>query len=175
MPINSKIFQNYNKFQTFVETGSLVGDGILSAINAGFKNIHSIELSNTYYELCKNKFKSYPNVKIWKGDSSVVLKDVIKTITEPIVFWLDGHYSCGNTALGNKYSPLMEELDIIKNHKLNNHTILIDDIRCFNKLDKNYDFDETDIRNKLLEINSLYTLELIDSTKFKNDILVARV
>ena len=47
------------------------------------------------------------------------------------IFWLDGHYSGGITALGNKECPVLEELEtILKSHI--QHVILIDDARLFN-------------------------------------------
>ena len=53
MPANSKFFALYPN-RIFVETGSFNGDGIQAAIEAGFETIHSIELSEHYYNHCKN-------------------------------------------------------------------------------------------------------------------------
>ena len=53
MPSKKEIFQKYiNNY--FIETGSYLGDGIQQAIDAGFKNIISIELSDKYFNICKN-------------------------------------------------------------------------------------------------------------------------
>jgi hypothetical protein len=171
MPTNSSIFLKYKNL-VFIETGSYKGEGIQSAIESGFNKIYSIELSEYYFKYCVEKFKERSDVKIIKGDSSIELKNLLDIINEPVTFWLDGHYSEGKTAKGEKYSPLMEELEIIKSHFIKTHTIIIDDLRCWKK-NENYNFDVEDIKNKLFEINKNYTFIIEDSTKFKQDILVA--
>jgi len=52
-------------------------------------------------------------------------------VEKPCLFWLDGHYSGGNTAKGEKETPIMEELRQICAHPVKNHLILIDDAREF--------------------------------------------
>jgi hypothetical protein len=52
-------------------------------------------------------------------------------INEPAIFWLDGHYSAGITAKGDKECPIFEELNAILNKNEFNHILLIDDARCF--------------------------------------------
>jgi len=85
----------------FIETGSYYGQGIQKAIESGFKEIYSIELSDKYYNLCKNKFKDFKHVHIIQGDSCEVLGELIKIINQKITFWLDGHWSMEDTAKGN--------------------------------------------------------------------------
>jgi hypothetical protein len=60
-----------------------------------------------------------------------VLVDVLKTLDQPGLFWLDGHYSSGPTAKGELDTPIRKELDLIFHHPLKNHVILIDDARLF--------------------------------------------
>lgn len=171
MPSNTKTFSKYlNK--TFIETGSFVGDGIQQALEAGFKKIISIELSDKYFQLCTHRFSTNDNVRIIHGDSFKVLPDVIKHIDHPITFWLDGHHSCGDTALGDYWAPLIQELDAIKNHSIKNHTILIDDMRCWEKPSKVHGFFKDDILKKLYEINSNYKFTYADG-HVTNDVLVA--
>jgi len=172
MPSKKEIFKKYiNNY--FIETGSYLGDGIQQAIDAGFKKIISIELSDKYYNLCKNKFKNNLNVKIIHGDSFKILPTIISEINEPITFWLDGHYSCDDTALGEYWTPLIQELDEIKKHKIKNHTILIDDMRCWKEPNPVHGFCTLDIFNKLKEINNLYHFLYEDGIE-QNDILVAK-
>ena len=130
MSTKNNLFKKYMN-SIFIETGSYVGNGIQEALDANFNEIYSIELSDKYFSICKERFKNNKNVHLIKGDSSEVLFDVIKNFNEKITFWLDGHYSQGDTALGKTWSPLMMELDIIKSHRLNTHTIMIDDLRCW--------------------------------------------
>lgn len=173
MPSNKETFSKYLN-PTFLETGSWVGDGIQQALNAGFKNVLSIELSEKYYNLTKQRFITNENVKIFLGDSYKILPQILETIDEPITFWLDGHYMCGDSSHGDFWAPLMQELDAIKNHKIKTHTIMIDDMRCWLEPNETHGFYTPDIINKLKEINPDYRLTYEDGYQ-KNDILVAHI
>lgn len=160
-----------NKY--FVETGSLRGDGIKMALRAQFQDIRSIELSSKYAKFCRKKFKNNPQVKIYHGDSGKKLLDVISDIQEPITFWLDGHYSGSDTALGDSYSPIIRELEQIKSHPINTHTIIIDDVRQFGT--KYFDFVTLqEVKEFILTINPEYHFQIYDGFK-KGDILVAYI
>jgi hypothetical protein len=174
MPIkNTNIFTKYPN-QVFVETGSYIGDGISRAIQAGFKFIVSIELSAKYCNICRDRFREFKNVSIVNGDSFEILPEIIRNIDTPITFWLDGHHSCGDTALGKYWAPLIQELEAIKQHHIKTHTIIIDDMRCWETLNSNHGFCKADIINKLLEINKDYVFSYEDG-EVANDILVAKV
>jgi hypothetical protein len=156
----------------FVETGSYLGNGIEAALHAGFENIHSIELGEWFYNECMKKFEPYPHVHIWFGDSGLILSRVIEEIREPITFWLDGHWSDGGTAKGSTFTPVLKELEAIQKHPIKNHTILIDDIRCFGTAD--FDFIElSEIVQKIKEINPDYVITYQDGFQ-PNDILIAQ-
>jgi hypothetical protein len=158
--------------QVFVETGSYFGGGIEKAIGVGYEEIHSIELSDSYFHLCQNRFSAYSYVHLWHGDSGVMLADVIAGIQEPITFWLDAHYSGNDTAKGSVNCPILRELEIIKNHPIKSHQIFIDDIRLFGT----EEFDSiyiTEVIQKLLEINPRYKITFKTGFAF-NDILVAQ-
>jgi hypothetical protein len=117
-------------FNIFIETGSLVGDTIDEMKNV-FSQVHSIELSKHYFNICSERFKNFDNVKLHNGDSSLLLGDVLKEINENVVFFLDGHWSGENTARGDKDCPLLEEIEIICNFFNYNSLIIIDDFRLF--------------------------------------------
>ena len=153
---NLQIFKDYKNNNFFLETGAYYGVGIQQALDAGYENIVSIELSEHYYNLCKQKFQNNKNVNLVLGDSADVLALVLRNIDEPITFWLDGHYSCGNTAKGKYWSPLMQELDAISKHPCQTHTIIIDDMRCWNVNNPNHPFSWVQIEEKIKGINSNY-------------------
>jgi hypothetical protein len=172
MPIkNDQTFSKYPN-PIFLETGSSTGDGIQAALDAGFKKIISIELSDKYFEISKNRFLDNPCVKIYHGDSYKILPDILKDIDENVTFWLDGHHSCGDTALGDYWAPLIQELVSIKNHHIKRHTILIDDMRCWELPNPVHGFYKDDIFNKLIEINPNYKFKYENGYQ-DNDILVA--
>lgn len=112
-----------------VETGTYLGDMVMSQKN-NFKRIISIELGKDLWEKAKLRFKMYSHIELLQGDSGKVLHEIIGNINEQAIFWLDGHYSSGVTAQGEKDCPVYEELSAIfkNNHK---HILLIDDARHF--------------------------------------------
>ncbi|HMP32323.1 MAG TPA: hypothetical protein PKD85_22130, partial [Saprospiraceae bacterium] len=83
------------------------------------------------FKAAKQKFKDYPNVFLYQGDSGVVLKDVVLKLQEPAVYWLDAHYSEGITARGIQDCPIYSELQTISKQKRKD-CILIDDAVDFN-------------------------------------------
>ena len=71
------------------------------------------------------------HVEIIQGDSGVEIENVLKRTDQAALFWLDGHYSEGGTARGEKDTPIMEELNCILNSETPGHVLVIDDARCF--------------------------------------------
>ena len=175
---NKTVFSKYlNNY--FVETGTYQGLGVSLALEAGFKYIRSVELSDSLYMECLEKFKNYLNVKLYHGNSSEKLWEMISDIHEPITFWLDAHYSDSTTAKGPEFSAVMKELEIIKKHPIKSHTILIDDVRDMGT--PYFDFVAKEhVIEKILEINPNYKISyengsVSDNNILYNDVLVARV
>src|SRR4030042_18000 len=169
MPINKMILSKY-KNNIFIETGSHVGKGIDVALECGFKEIHSIELSSKYFDYCSKKYFGNQKVHLYLGDSSEVLKFVLPKVKDRNkTIWFDGHFSGSDTACGNKYSPLMEALEIIKYYYKKNDILMIDDLRCWVK-GEHCDFDVNDIKEKLLQINGNF--EFIYEDSYQGDILL---
>ncbi|MDR0939957.1 MAG: hypothetical protein LBN29_11540 [Mediterranea sp.] len=69
-------------------------------------------------------------VRLFHGDSAVTLREVLRQVGGPAVFWLDGHYSGGRTAKGSTECPLFGELEAILPAAWP-HILLIDDAHCF--------------------------------------------
>ena len=174
MPSNLNLFRRHNYNPIFVETGSYVGDGIKNAIFAGFQSIHSIELAEKHYQYCKSYFKYNNAVQLHSGDSIAVLPDILSNLTQPATFWLDAHYSGGDTDFQGSLTPLMKELELIKNHPIKEHTILIDDLREWSRDFPAIGFNTEDIKKKILEINPNYVFSFADGHT-SNDILVAEI
>tara|TARA_E500000318_G_scaffold112007_1_gene133294 strand:- start:47 stop:1300 length:1254 start_codon:yes stop_codon:yes gene_type:complete len=119
-----------DEYTTFIETGTYLGETVRE-ICPYFKNYHTIELSEYHYN---NLNLQSPTLFRYLGDSSIKLPEILKKLKddEKCVFWLDGHWSGGNTARGDKDCPLLEEIESInKLYKANNALILIDDFRLF--------------------------------------------
>lgn len=169
--------QGFHQFKkrVFVETGTLGGDGIQKALDAGFEEAYSIDIFPGFVQYTRERFKGQSNVHVDVKDSSYQLWDVIENINEPVVFWLDAHN--GDPVEGEKNTPLMEELDQIKRHPIKSHTILIDDLHCCATLFFDY-LTLDDIIAKVLEINPEYTISFVDggdAGEYKNNVLVASI
>jgi len=103
-----------------IETGTQYGQ-MVNAMRKNFREIYSIELDDTNYELAVKNFAPYPQIHLLHGDSAVELPKLLKSISEPCLFWLDGH---------SEQTPIMEELRAVFSHPYK-HAILIDDALCF--------------------------------------------
>jgi hypothetical protein len=116
------------KASVFIETGTFMGDTTKWA-SARFKDVHTIELSESLYNQVKNELLEKGNITPHLGDSRDILPKILANINNNIVFWLDGHYSAGVTAGKDDPCPLLKELEIILSRN-NEDIILIDDARC---------------------------------------------
>ena len=115
----------------FVETGTYKGK-MVYAVMPYIDQIYSIELDETHFQNARRRFAGYPDIHILQGQSGEILPQILKTIGEPCLFWLDAHYSGGSTARGDLETPIMQEMECILNHpRMEQHVILIDDARCF--------------------------------------------
>lgn len=113
-----------------VETGTFRGD-MMHAMAGQFDQLYSIELSEQLFQKAKERFQDRPHVTILQGDSGRVLGDLIPKLSSTTLFWLDGHYSAGETAKGEKDTPIYEELAHILDDQRFQHIVLVDDARLF--------------------------------------------
>ena len=117
------------KINVLVETGTYLGDMVKAQLN-NFSRIYSVELSLELWKKAAKRFKNDKHVRIIQGDSGKCLWELVPEINERAIFWLDGHYSAGATAKGDKDCPIIEELGAIFTTGIN-HILLIDDARLF--------------------------------------------
>ncbi len=117
------------KARILIESGTFKGDTAF-AQRHNFKRIYSIELDPQLYEKALARFRDSPHIQILQGNSGDLIPSLMPAISEPCAFWLDGHYSGGETARGESDTPVMKELEGIISHPYR-HVILIDDARLF--------------------------------------------
>jgi hypothetical protein len=160
--------ENLNKW--YVETGSSTGSSIVKAREAGFPNIRGIELSFEYFEYCRKFFADNEKIKVYHGDSTEILWDVIKDIKGKITFFLDAHFSDGGTVSNGKGEvELLKELEQIGRHPTKTHTIIIDDYRC-------YGAGNRVLEDLILAINPKYKFAFgTYHPLIPNDVLIAKV
>ena len=169
---------DYNNYQVFIETGTLNGDSTFS-LEPYFNELHTIELSEYYYYNTKARYNGN-KINFYLGDSTDVLKEILPNIKSDTIFFLDGHYSSGGTAQGNKDCPLIEEIENINNLFDNKAIIIIDDLRLFGKdkssgilLEDWSEISEDKIKSILTDrITDYYYL---DSNHTKNDRLIIHI
>ena len=121
--------QDYD-LKILVETGTFYGR-MVEAMKGSFRRIYSIELSPELHKKAIKRFQGQQNIELIQGDSGAELGNLIHRIDQPALFWLDGHYSAGVTAKGDKDTPIYEELTHIFDGDDIGHVIVIDDARCF--------------------------------------------
>ena len=124
---------------TWVETGTYKGS-TTQILSERFPMVHTIEPSRKCLQIARQNLKAFQNIIFYNGTSEECLESICKSLTGDICFWLDGHYSAGITFKGDKYTPIVYELETISKYKskLNNLVILIDDIRCSHLDMENY-------------------------------------
>jgi hypothetical protein len=141
-----------------VETGTYLGD-MVEIQKKNFRQVYSIELSTKLHKRALKRFNGQPGITLLQGDSGVQLKKLVPQLKEPALFWLDGHYSGGMTAKGDKDCPVREELAAILPDQ-QKHIILIDDARLFNGT---HDYPTMDELQTIVEQNgNRYSIETKD-------------
>lgn len=141
----------------FIETGTHLGDTLAYIALDKAVKCTSIELSDEYYQAAKQRFASYTNVILLQGDSGAVLPGCVRSLQAPALFWLDGHYSGGDTARGEMDTPVSTELQVILDSPIKTHVILIDDARCF---DGTNGYPHLDALLNTVRENGTYRIEI---------------
>jgi len=166
------------EYSVFIETGTYEGDTIF-AMEPYFDTLYTIELKEAFYRSVKAKYNG-TKINFLLGDSAVVLGDVLPIIKQPSIFFLDGHWSSGDTAKGLKDCPLIEELTLINTLLTESAIIIIDDCRLFGKGPSNgncnedwTNISEMNIVNCVKE--RLTDMYYVDSTHAKDDRMILHI
>ena len=115
-----------------------------------FDKILSVELIHSLFSQCCYRFIDEPNVKLFHGNSSDKMSEMLDLIDSQTLFWLDGHVD------GVNADCLWDELEHIKSHNIKTHTIIVDDIPL-------YFGDGEKVKSKILEINPNYQFIIEDA------------
>jgi hypothetical protein len=124
--VKQRVIQEYARefnLPVLIETGTNYAH-MIYVQQDHFREIYSIELDEWRAESARRKFAGRPSIHVLQGDSGEVLPKLLPAITEPCLFWLDGHDFDIST-------PVKKELDALFKHAIQDHVLLIDDARWF--------------------------------------------
>jgi hypothetical protein len=127
--LKQKVVREYGErfgLKALVETGTYYGE-MVAAMKKRFERIYSIEFVPALAERAVRKFARDKQVRVFCGDSRVVMPEVLALLTAPALFWLDAGYYGWVGIRGNE-QRLSAELEMILSHP-HAHIILLDDAR----------------------------------------------
>lgn len=164
---------NYKNYPCFIETGTNCGNTIF-ALEPHFDKLYTIEISEKYYNNTKNRYNG-DKITFILGDSSNVFNNLLPTITDNCIFFLDGHWSGGDTGKGINDCPLIEEITHINLLFQHSAIIIIDDFRLFG-LDIDHDWSMIH-KDNILDIlrSRINTVYHLDSECDKDDRLIIHI
>jgi len=121
-----------NKNGKWVETGTYMG-GTTQYLAKRFPFVTSIEPSVTFYDYAKSRLRKVKNIALLHGTSESLFESALVSSAPVGNVWLDGHFSEEGTFLGDKVSPVEEELTAVQRNldKFQALVIFIDDVRLF--------------------------------------------
>ncbi len=127
-------FFDLHSYPTFVETGTFKGAGVQWALESGFSNVYSVEISQTIYNAAVARFGEDPRVRLRLGDSKRVLPEILKEIQGPALFYLDAHCSGRFEGIDTGGAPeglplQAESLTLMEYGDIDRCLIVIDDER----------------------------------------------
>lgn len=152
--------------RVFIETGTYHGDTV-AAVMDKYASVISIEVDEALHKKACVRFVADKNVRIVHGDCAKEMPTILATLHEPAVFWLDGHYSGGETGKGVVEDPVLISLNQIAAHSVRDHVIFIDDARTFDGREGRPDI--SDVFNCIKKINSRYVIRV------QSDIIIVTV
>ena len=126
---NLKACRNMTEASTVVEIGTYKGvtSRRLSRI---FDHVITVEIDAALYSEAHERLKQCPNVHQIHADGVRALPAIAKEVRNAVLF-LDGHFSGGDTGLGDEPEPILAELDAIQPDLTSFVAIVIDDFRLF--------------------------------------------
>ena len=121
----------------WIETGTYLG-GTTKYLAKRFPKVITIEPSPAFHNYARGRLRGFENVTLLFGTSEQFFEDALVSAAPIANLWLDGHYSEGGTFLGDKVSPIEEELEaVIRNkHMFKELVLFIDDVRLFPRSEK---------------------------------------
>jgi predicted O-methyltransferase YrrM len=129
-PMFEKLKQDY-QITTVIETGTFQGK-TTEFFGQHFREVHTIDISPTYYNQSKQALSNYSNIHFHFGSSDNVLAQILPAMKDRfILFYLDAHW--------NEFWPLRDEIEQISKTHRNNCIIVVDDVKVPGRTDVPFD------------------------------------
>ena len=121
-----------NADTTWIETGTYVGT-TTEALAKISKWVISIEPSMELHKKSLRRLSAFNNVELLNGSSEDLFDSACSQAGGSVSFWLDGHFSGGETFKGEQDCPIEYELAVISQHlpAYERVCVYIDDFRLF--------------------------------------------
>lgn len=117
----------------FVEAGTFLGNTAMRC-SRFFHRVITIELDPALYRQARRYLSRRKNVLCLEGDALELIPSVFaRPDTHQALVFLDGHYSGGETALGEFAEPACHEIIELAQHKDKINAVIVDDFRCFGR------------------------------------------
>jgi hypothetical protein len=116
---------------TAIETGTFRGASARQLASL-FSRVWTIEWSEQLWAQARERLLDQPGITCLQGSSADVIGDAIESAAGPSLYWLDGHWSGGETAGSVDECPVLAEIGAIdaSPHGAGS-AVLIDDARLF--------------------------------------------
>jgi hypothetical protein len=114
---------------TFVETGTFLG-GTAAWASRHFRRVVTTENASEFHRRARERYAACANVEFVFGHSGERLPEIVSALEGPTIFWLDAHWSGGDTFGADEQCPILDELRAV-NRSPHENVILIDDARLF--------------------------------------------
>jgi hypothetical protein len=115
--------------ETVVEIGTFKGV-TAQRLARRFKRVISVEIDPELHKHASRRLQRFNNVELILGDGCQVLPEIASRVQSAVLF-LDGHFSGGNTGMGDEPEPVLKELDVISSKIDSFAAIIVDDFRLF--------------------------------------------
>jgi len=169
MGLNENILRMMPPTTTFVETGTRRGNGIQCALEAGFDDVRSVDIDVDAFTKAALKYSHDYRVRLYLGDSGLLLPAMLHGVPYNAVLWLDSHEI--STQLHEHNCPILRELDVLRKYPIRAFTILVDDIDVFEDAESTISVEQ--ITEYINAINPDYNVTTITGNGDDNRILVA--
>lgn len=119
----------------FVESGTFHGD-TTRFLSQKSPKVVSLEPMEHLYLGSKKRLSDLSNVMLINKSSEEGFQEAIRHAeTDDLCFWLDGHFSKGDTFCGEQDTPIIFELETIadgyRTGRIRNTVVFVDDVRLF--------------------------------------------